>query len=100
MWGFNKKYVSLLESELAHYRALFEAERARADRLHDSLLVMHGELPATDTVIVEKRRKKTDNDDDLLRQQKETIELFAEAADEHSDLIPPGMLEQVKEIVG
>lgn len=98
MW-VNRKYLSLLESELAYYRRIAESERARADRLHDALLVVHGELPATDTVIQASHDKSTAIANAVLSQQKQMAEMFSEAADEHADLIPPGMRADVEQLI-
>ena len=77
-----KKYLELLEKELAYYRDKFESERSRGDRLSDGLLIRNGELPVTDLVKGDQAKLIADaKAEDALR-QKELNEMFGEAMEE------------------
>ena len=84
---FQKKYVEGLEGEVTYWRAFAERERARADRLHDQLLQVSGCAPATETTIKaqeiadQRYREAADQNRDML------TELFADAVNEHADVI-------------
>lgn len=64
MW-ISKREYNLLERELAFYRQALADERARADRLTDSLLQNNGQLPVSVGSL--ERREKS-------RQQMENIQ--------------------------
>ncbi len=81
MW-INRKYVEMLERELEYWRSRAETERRRADRLHDQLLVMHGQMPATETVLDEEREAANKERD---RYAQEMAEIYLEETEERDD---------------
>lgn len=96
-----EKYLTLLESELQFYRNKFDAERERADRLHDQLLTVHGLEPATVTMINENEAKRAQVSDALGEQQRQLSELYAESVpemlgdDEYAELgLPPDLAQE------
>lgn len=87
----NQREMAAMEASLKHWQELFDAERVRADRLQDQLLLIHGEAPVTETVRVEKKAENAAQETEDVKRAREMQEIFAEQMNETGD--GSGMLE-------
>lgn len=96
----SKRYLSLLEKEVAYWREKADQERDRADRLHDALLTQCGQLPVTEVVRQEVSERRSAQESAQDRHQNELQEMFAESLEEGGVELPPDLQADAAQMIG
>lgn len=73
-----KRYLGMLETELAYYRDKFDGERKRGDRINDELLQRTGSLPVSDLGIREKSEAEEQMKESIVIMQAQMAEIYGD----------------------